>query len=113
MSYQPPPPPYQPPQPGQMYGGVAPTNQKAIWSLVAGILNFACCPLVGGIVAIVLGHQAKQEIRLSGGTQQGEGMAQVGYVLGIIGTILSALGVIIYVTLLIIGIAQCQHAGSC
>lgn len=75
MSYQPPqPPPY---QPGQAYGGVAPTNQKAIWSLVLGILSLFCCGIVFGSVAIILGHQAKQEIQASGGTQQGHGQPRL------------------------------------
>jgi hypothetical protein len=40
---------------------------------------------VPSIVAIVLGSQAKKEIAAAQGGQSGEGQAQAGWVLGIIG----------------------------
>ncbi len=78
-----PPPGWGPPPPGYAVG----TNQKAVWSLVTGIVGI-CCGLLG-IVAIVLGNQAKQEIQATG--QGGMGMAQAGFVLGIVDLVLSAL----------------------
>ena len=88
MSYQPPPyggpPPGQYPPPGYGGGYSAPqTNQKAVWSLVTGILGLLCCGLVG-IAAVVLGSAAKREIDASGGYQTGRGLAQAGFVLGIV-----------------------------
>jgi hypothetical protein len=60
MSYPPPPPPPDP-SGGYGYGGYAAprTNQKAIWSLVTGILGLVCCA-PAGIVALVLGNGAKK-----------------------------------------------------
>ena len=52
------------------------TNGMAIASLVCGCLGFLTC--ISGIVAIILGHIARKQIRESGGTQQGEGMALAG-----------------------------------
>ena len=94
MSYDAPPPP--PPQ----YGGQSPygavpqgTNQKAVWSLVLGILGVLCCgPL--GIVALILGRSAQAEIARTG--QQGAGLAKAGFVLGIIAVVFMIIGAILF-----------------
>jgi putative exporter of polyketide antibiotics len=87
--------------PGGGYGYAAPqTNQKAIWALVTGILGIVCCGLLAGIPALILGNSAKKEIAASGGAQSGAGMAQAGFVLGIISVVLSVL----YLLLLLAGV---------
>jgi len=112
MSYPP-----EPPQPGygpgygQTYGSpygpphATPTNGKATASLVTGIASLVlswCCGLgVVGIVAIVLGVRARNEIRASGGTQQGDGIALAGVVTGALAVVF---GVLI-LTLIVIGLA--------
>jgi hypothetical protein len=112
MSYPP-----EPPQPGyapgygQPYGSpygpphVTPTNGKATASLVTGIASLVlswCCGLgVVGIVAIILGVKARNEIRASGGTQQGDGIALAGVVTGALAVVF---GVLI-LTLIVIGLA--------
>ncbi|MCM0621578.1 DUF4190 domain-containing protein [Nocardioides bruguierae] len=85
MSYDAPPPP--PPYGGEPGGYAAPAgkSKKAIWALVTGIVGLLCCG-PAAIVAIVLGHQAKGEISASG--QEGAGMAQAGFILGIVGVVL-------------------------
>jgi len=105
MSYSAPPPPPPPPegpgggQPGYGYGGYAQpqTNKKAIWALVTGLVGLLCCGLVG-IAGIVLGNQAKAEIDGSGGAQTGRGMAQAGFILGIVALGLMVLQVILFAT---------------
>lgn len=94
MSYAPPP----PPPPGA--GGYAQpqTNQKAVWSLVLGIVGLVCCGLVAGIPAIVLGNMAKNEIAASGGAQGGAGMAKAGLILGIVATAFSVVSGILFAT---------------
>ncbi|MGH9245533.1 MAG: DUF4190 domain-containing protein [Acidimicrobiales bacterium] len=62
-------------------------NKKATWALITGILSLFCFGIILGPVAIVLANQAKNEIRASGGTQGGDGLATAGMVLGIIGLI--------------------------
>jgi hypothetical protein len=64
-------------------------NQKALWSMIAGIVSLLCCGIIVGVVAIVLSMQAKKEIEASGGSQSGAGMAQAGLITGIIGVVLS------------------------
>lgn len=94
---QPPPPPagqsWPPPTPayGQPAAPGAPTNQKAIWALVLGILGVLCCGIFTAIPALIVGILANKEIGASGGSQTGRGMAIAGIVLGIAGIIFSLL----------------------
>ena len=92
MSYAGPP----PPDASGRYGYAQPkTNQKAIWSLVLGILGLVCCGFLAGIPALILGNMAKKEIAASGGAETGAGMAQAGFVLGIIAIVLGVLGLVL------------------
>lgn len=70
------------------------TNQKALWSMILGILSLVCCGLLAGIPALILGNSAQKEIAASGGAQSGEGMAKAGVILGWISIALSILGLI-------------------
>lgn len=81
------PPPYQP--------NATQNSTTAIISLVAGILGLTIFPLIGSIIAVILGHMAKGEIARSGGTLGGGGAATFGLVLGYIGLGLGILGICI------------------
>lgn len=90
MSHSPPgayPPPY-----GYGASPLPVPNGKATASLVTGITTLVlswCCGLgVVGVVAIVLGVKARAEIRASGGTQTGEGVATAGIVTGVVAVLL-------------------------
>ena len=109
MSYTPQPPENTPPPPGG--GGSYPpppgggggyaqpqTSQKALWSMILGILSPLCCGIFTGIPALILGNLAKKDIARSGGMQTGSGMAKAGVILGIISIVLSVLGIILYAT---------------
>jgi hypothetical protein len=99
------PPPYGSPQPG--YGPPQPpgygqpafpqqgNNGKAIAALVLGILSILCFGIFAGIPAIILGQMAKREI--SEGKGQGAGMAQAGFILGIVSAAITVLVIIIVV----------------
>jgi hypothetical protein len=77
------------------------TSGLAVASLVTGL--FFWCFLVPGIVAIVLGHLALDQIDRSGGAVTGRGMGVAGIVLGWIGVALVGLGVVVwFVTVLAI-----------
>src|SRR5258708_34365387 len=56
------------------------SNSYAVASLIFGILSWFLCPLVGGVVAVVLGHVARGQIRRSG--EGGAGLAIAGLILG-------------------------------
>jgi hypothetical protein len=112
MSYSDTPPPPPPPGSGGPggygsgaygggYGGYAQpqNNKKAIWALITGILSIVCCGIFAGVPALILGNSAKKEIAASGGSQTGAGMAQAGFILGIISVVLT----VIYVILVVAG----------
>jgi len=83
------------------------TNSWAVVSLVLGIvaLPMICCYGVGmlpAIIAIILGFIARREIKESGGTQTGGGLALTGIILGAAVLVLFVLscGVIVVLGLL-------------
>ena len=71
--------------------GPPPTNSMAIISMICGIIGMSApclcgIPVIASIVAIIMGHIARGEIRNAGGTQGGGGMALAGLILGYVGT---------------------------
>jgi Domain of unknown function (DUF4190) len=124
--YGQPPPPYQPPAPppqpayGQPsypaygapgypvpgYAATPPNEGLAVAAMVVGIvaLVLSCAygvGLLGSPVAMVLGRVSMKRIDASNGQRGGRGMAQAGFVLGIIGTVLLVLAIIAVVVLVI------------
>lgn len=81
-------------------GGQQPTNGKATAALVLGILGLPFfCPVLCSVPALVLGYQARKEIDASGGVQQGRGQAKAGIVMGWIGTVVGAIGIVLIIVL--------------
>jgi hypothetical protein len=83
---------------------MAPDHPRAVVSLILGILGILLCSVVAPF-ALVIGRRTVKEIDASGGTLGGRGMAQAGYILGIIGTVLLALIVVGGVTAAIVAAA--------
>jgi hypothetical protein len=54
----------------------------AIVSLVAAIAGWSFLPVIGGVIAIITGHLAKNEIRESEGRLRGDGLATAGLAIG-------------------------------
>jgi hypothetical protein len=71
------------------YASSPPTNTMAIVSLIAGVVSWFALPLLAGVVAIVTGHMARNQIRTSFGREGGDGLALVGLVLGYLNLIAS------------------------
>lgn len=70
-------------------GGPQPTSGKAVTSLVFGILGLLCfLPFIGPIIAIILGHISRSEIKRSQGELGGEGLAIGGLVTGYAGLVM-------------------------
>ena len=85
----------------QGYGAPARrTNSMATASLVLGICGMVLFWLfaVPPILALIFGNVARGQIRTSGGTQEGDGMAIAGIVLGIVGIVLFVVALIIGAT---------------
>ncbi|EQD64288.1 hypothetical protein B1A_08932, partial [mine drainage metagenome] len=60
------------------------TSGTAIASLIFGVLAWVALPLLGAILAVILGHIARGEIRRAPpGSIDGDGMAVAGLVRGL------------------------------
>ena len=102
-------PPYPPPGTyGQPPTGYPPqhappqvTNTNAVVALVAGIASWVLLPVLGAIVAVVVGHMARQQIRRDP-YQAGDGMAVAGLVLGWIQIGLALLALVVLFIIFVI-----------
>jgi hypothetical protein len=97
-------PPY-PPYPVQ-----PPSDGQAVAALVVGIVGVvgACGYGLGTLispVALFLGRASMKRIDASGGRLGGRGMAQAGFILGIIGTVLLALVLVLIAVIIGIGLS--------
>ncbi|BBH16257.1 hypothetical protein Back2_05440 [Nocardioides baekrokdamisoli] len=99
MTNYPPPPPapmYQPPT------GYPQEHPRGTLILVFGILSIVCCGLFLGIPAWVMGSSALKDIDRSGVVYGNRGTVKAGMICGIIGTVLSALGILFYIVVIVI-----------
>jgi len=71
------------------------TSGAAVASLVCGILSISFLPIFASIPAIICGHIARRDIRNSGGSVAGDGMAVAGLVMGYVHGVLLA-GVLLF-----------------
>lgn len=120
-AYAPPPNPYPPPQeygaPQNPYGapyqpayagGVLPDHPSATTAMVLGIIGLVGIALCGGLTLVlspaawVVGAKAVREIDASQGRYAGRDRAQAGKVMGIIGTVLLALGIVTLIAVIAI-----------
>lgn len=72
-------------------------HKRAVAALACGIIGFVFFPLVLGVVAIVLGVQARQAIRTEPFLYKGENLAISAIVLG-------ALSVVLFVVVVTVGL---------
>jgi len=70
-------------------------------SLILGILGLVLCQLLGP-VAWVIGKRTVNEIDAAPGSYSGRGLAQAGYICGIVGTVLLGLGIVYLVVVVVI-----------
>jgi hypothetical protein len=80
------------------YGATPVQHPQAVAALITGLLGVVTCPFVG-IAGLVLGSKARREIDSDPQRYTGRGMATAGFVLGIVGTVLTALLVVASVVL--------------
>jgi predicted acyltransferase len=84
------------------------TNGKAVASLVCGIAGLVFLPMVLSIAALVLGYQARRELR-ERPADGGSGLATAGVVLGWIGVVW---GVLIIFFAVILALGTMSHSGG-
>jgi hypothetical protein len=112
-------PPAYPPQyphghPAQAPIQYAPDHPKATTSLVIGILGVVLCQIIAPF-AWSMGKKTLDEIDASQGRLGGRGAAQAGYVLGIVGTALLALSVLLigfYVIFMVVMVGGGMYMGG-
>jgi hypothetical protein len=91
--------PYQP-----QYAGAPqalPSSTLATVSMIAGILGFTAFPLIGTVVALIAGYQARKETRAAPPLASGDGMATAGIVMGWIQVGLLVVGVCCFVSYMV------------
>ena len=76
---------------------ILPTSTMAIVSLIAGIAGFTMFPLIGSIVAIWTGYEARKETRSVPPRAAGDGMATAGIVMGWIQVGLTVVGICCFI----------------
>jgi hypothetical protein len=79
------------PLPRPMTGGGP--SSRATTALVLGILGLVCCGLLG-IPAAIIGKQEMASIDQGLAPVEGRGLAQAGFILGIVSLVLWALGIV-------------------
>ncbi|HEY6308432.1 MAG TPA: DUF4190 domain-containing protein [Candidatus Angelobacter sp.] len=89
---------------------VAPTEDKAVISMVLGILSLVSFSILAGIPAIILGKMSRDNIRANPGRYSGEGMATAGVVMGWISVgLLCGIVVVIIIVIVIAAMAASTH----
>lgn len=105
--------PYSPTSGGQGGGGdpklLKEIKSQAIASLVVAIVSFFCCGIVLAPFAIYRGNKAKALIDQTGVGKEHRGIAQAGFIVGIVSLILNVIGLILYVVLAVVGAAARQQ----
>lgn len=106
-----PPPVYTQPYPGQTYlpPGVAPHRGGMV--LAFGIIGLVFC-IVFGILAWVFGNNDLRAMQEGKMDRSGESMTSAGRICGMIGVILHAAGIIIYVVAMVLFFAAAGTAAS-
>lgn len=88
-AYVPPPPPPQ-------------TNTWAIVSLISSILSWIGLFGLGGIVAVITGIVARNQIRENPATQTGDGLALAGIILGGVNVLVTCIGILCFAAVILI-----------
>lgn len=84
-------------EPNFSFQPTLPTSTMATISLIAGILGFVAFPIIGSIVAIWTGYEARKETRSVPPRASGDGMATAGIVMGWIQIGLAVIGLCCFV----------------
>jgi hypothetical protein len=98
--------------PQRVYAASPPTSNMALVSFIMGILGWVLLPVIGSLLAVILGHAALGEIDQAEGRIGGRGMAQAGLILGYVALGLWVLSIILFVVLPVLGCGLCGICGA-
>jgi Domain of unknown function (DUF4190) len=85
------------------------TDDKAVISLVLGVLSLISFSILAGIPAIIVGRMSRENIRASSGRLTGEGMATAGIVMGWVSVGLAGVVLLIVLLVVIFAVAAGTH----
>lgn len=74
--------------------GLAPQNGLGTAALVMGILQFFCLGTIGSVLALIFGKIGMN--KADQGLATNRGVAKAGFVLGIVGLALTAVGIVVW-----------------
>ncbi len=80
-------------------------SAKAIIALILGLLSIFMLGFIAGIPAMILAKNEEDEIRRGASPVAGEMLAKLGFWLGLIGTVLSGLTILLLIFFLIFGLS--------
>jgi hypothetical protein len=72
------------------------TCSKAVWALVVAVLAPCCCTFAFGILAIVLGIAARNEMKANPGRLKGDALALAAIIIGIFDVVLGIVVPLVY-----------------
>lgn len=101
MGQPPPPPPTQPNTP--LPATSQPDPPGTVGSLVWAIIGFNLLPVIGSIVAVVMGYKARRRAQLAG--QADPSVARAGRILGWVGIIVAVVSLALVVLVVALGLA--------
>ena len=93
-----------PEYPAAPSAGAAPQNGMGTAALVMGILQFFCLGTIGSILAVVFGRMGMTKAEQGLATNYGS--AKAGFILGIIGLALTAVGIIVWIIVFAVAASQ-------
>lgn len=102
--------PYGASPPQYVYMVTPPKNDLGVWSLVTGILSWIFCPVVLGVVAIIMGNASKKAVRE--GQANNPGMGTAGLILGWINVGLIGGFVVVWVLFMLVAFLGAAFATS-
>lgn len=80
-------------------------STRALITLILGILSLVCAGFLTGIPAIIIGHIELKAIQRGEAPKEGEGVAKVGFILGIVGTVLTCIAIMGIFFMILLGIS--------
>ncbi len=108
--YQAPQQPYGQPAYGQGFAATSQSLGKATTSMVLGIIGLATIPVCGVLLTLFLapaafftGRSAAKQIEAEPGRYTNPGQAKAGWIMGIVGIVLTLLGIVLIAALIALG----------
>ena len=91
----------------------APATESLILGIVAFVLQFVAIGFIPGIIAIIIGNNARRKIKASNGLQIGDRAAKAGVILGWISIVMSVVFLCVGVVALSVYVFTCGGAPVC